>query len=584
MVDAAQLVQAAALPVIQVVLMALSGGVLVWKGVLDRDKRKALSAVTYNLFLPMLIFVSLVSSVTGPKLLRWWPIPINVALSVGLGMAVGALLAPILNIPRHLRAHYICCAGVGNLGNLPLVLVPEIAKQSDLFTEADAATGVAYVVTGLFAILIAQFNVAYNLLRLPDARQRHTDSALSCGSSSAMNARARAGSEVGHGASSDGAPEAMHLQSCAELGELLNGAAQENNADAQGHGASAGVLVQVTGTAQNTGIAEQGISEPSKAVEMVKIGPVDMEGRMHDLSHTRSLSEAATGSAQIGHCCEGGALPESSGGELAQGTAPHLVGDPCSLEGAMPLNGADCSPPHVCQLDGKIEFDLVSVSDKDSDLGPWHNSHDACPSGAASSRGTWPTALKLAKGAWRGLLMLCTLPTATIVVSLVIAVIPPVQRLFVVQPGSAEAELPRAEQSKPPLDVITQAADRLGAAMIPCLMVALGAALWRRPGTNKLSWHVILSLVVLRLILLPVLGAVLVLGTEALGWWSAPDDMFRMVMLLQHAMPTALNMHVVATMHRNHDDEVAEMLFWQYVGCVFSIPAYIAASLHFIER
>lgn len=65
------------------------------------------------MFLPALIFVNLGTSVTGPKLLLWWPLPVNVALNCALGMLMGRAAAPLVGTPKHLRKVFICTAGVG---------------------------------------------------------------------------------------------------------------------------------------------------------------------------------------------------------------------------------------------------------------------------------------------------------------------------------------------------------------------------------------------------------------------------------------------------------------------------------------
>lgn len=52
-----------------------------------------------------------------------------------------------------------------------------------------------------------------------------------------------------------------------------------------------------------------------------------------------------------------------------------------------------------------------------------------------------------------------------------------------------------------------------------------------------------------------------------------------MVALLNQSMPTALNMHTVATVLKNHDQEIATMLFWQYIACVVTLPFTIAVFL-----
>jgi hypothetical protein len=43
----------------------------------------------------------------------------------------------------------------------------------------------------------------------------------------------------------------------------------------------------------------------------------------------------------------------------------------------------------------------------------------------------------------------------------------------------------------------------------------------------------------------------------------APDRMFLLVMLIQNSVPTALNLHTLATLNSNREEEVGALLFWQ---------------------
>jgi predicted permease len=55
--------------------------------------------------------------------------------------------------------------------------------------------------------------------------------------------------------------------------------------------------------------------------------------------------------------------------------------------------------------------------------------------------------------------------------------------------------------------------------------------------------------------------------------------MFTLVLTLQHAMPTAVNVHSVAAMHSNHEKVVATLLFWQYIACIVTIPISVTICL-----
>ena len=61
--------------------------------------------------------------------------------------------------------------------------------------------------------------------------------------------------------------------------------------------------------------------------------------------------------------------------------------------------------------------------------------------------------------------------------------------------------------------------------------------------------------------------------------FEPPDRMFMLVLLLQHAMPSALTMYTIAAVNQSRPDEVATMLFWQYMLSIVTIPACVAVFL-----
>lgn len=64
----------------------------------------------------------------------------------------------------------------GNYGNLPLVLVPSLLRESTIFDGVSQETAFAYVVIGLFVFSIAQFSLAFQLLKLPPTAAAAADS------------------------------------------------------------------------------------------------------------------------------------------------------------------------------------------------------------------------------------------------------------------------------------------------------------------------------------------------------------------------------------------------------------------------
>ncbi|KIY94958.1 hypothetical protein MNEG_13004 [Monoraphidium neglectum] len=143
------------IPVIKVFIMGLCGAALARQGVLDSDGRRILSRLTFVLFTPCLTFDKLAPVLSADNLLKWMPLPINVALSVAVGLALGAALAPAA--PPWFRRHVVAATGLGNVGNLPLVLVAALVHEAggSLGQDATVERGVAYVALG---IVVANFS------------------------------------------------------------------------------------------------------------------------------------------------------------------------------------------------------------------------------------------------------------------------------------------------------------------------------------------------------------------------------------------------------------------------------------------
>lgn len=130
--------------------------------------RQALSEMVFYVLLPAITFVKVTPAVTAPLLAHWWPIAANVALSICVGL--GALIALAMRTRPHLRRHVIVAAGVGNLDQLPLLLVATAcADPRTLVSRALGAQcaeqGYAYVGIGMAVASMFHQSVAYHLLK-----------------------------------------------------------------------------------------------------------------------------------------------------------------------------------------------------------------------------------------------------------------------------------------------------------------------------------------------------------------------------------------------------------------------------------
>lgn len=100
------------------------------QGILDQQGRRVLSKLIYCLFTPALTFTKLAPVLSGPHLLLWLPLVVNMFVSVGVGLLLGVLLLLVVRPPAGLRKHVVVAAGLGNAGNLPLVLVAALIRET----------------------------------------------------------------------------------------------------------------------------------------------------------------------------------------------------------------------------------------------------------------------------------------------------------------------------------------------------------------------------------------------------------------------------------------------------------------------
>jgi auxin efflux carrier family protein len=161
-------------------------------------------------------------------------------------------------------------------------------------------------------------------------------------------------------------------------------------------------------------------------------------------------------------------------------------------------------------------------------------------------------------------------PTLAALLAVAVALAPPVKQAIFTKPGN--------EEGMPPLDVVAQVLTQFGNAMIPALMLSLGGALSKGPGSD-VPVRVILGVIVVRLLLVPVLGALVVVGLRHWGAFKPPDKMFMFVALLQHATPSASNVYTLAAVHDNNADSVATILFWQYLASIPTTPVCVGVYL-----
>ncbi|KAH1043811.1 hypothetical protein AAZX31_09G178300 [Glycine max] len=114
-----------------------------------------------------------------------------------------------------------------------------------------------------------------------------------------------------------------------------------------------------------------------------------------------------------------------------------------------------------------------------------------------------------------------------------------------------------------PLHVVEDSASMLGEAAIPTVTLIMGANLLKGlKGTTAPVWTIV-GIVVVRYIFLPLLGIAVVKGAMHLSLVHS-DALYQFVLLLQYALPPAMNIGTIAQLFGSGESECSVIMLWTY--------------------
>ncbi|XP_057540067.1 protein PIN-LIKES 6 [Amaranthus tricolor] len=165
-------IKIAILPIAKVFTMCFLGFLMASKyvNILPANGRKLLNGLVFTLLLPCLIFSQLGQAITLQKMLEWWFIPFNVVLATISGSLIGLIVATIVRPPYPFFKFTIIHIGIGNIGNVPLVLIAALCRdQSNPFGDSDKCSrdGTAYISFGQWVGAIVLYTFVFQMLAPP---------------------------------------------------------------------------------------------------------------------------------------------------------------------------------------------------------------------------------------------------------------------------------------------------------------------------------------------------------------------------------------------------------------------------------
>ncbi|KAG2254494.1 hypothetical protein Bca4012_058078 [Brassica carinata] len=158
-------------PVVEILLITTVGFYMALDGVnlLGQDARKYLNNIVFYVFSPSLIGSRLADSVTYESLVKMWFMPVNVLFTFIIGSLLGWIVIVITKPPSHLRGLIVGCCAAGNLGNMPLIIVPAICKErGGPFGDPENCQkyGMGYVALSMAMGSVYIWTYVYNLMRV----------------------------------------------------------------------------------------------------------------------------------------------------------------------------------------------------------------------------------------------------------------------------------------------------------------------------------------------------------------------------------------------------------------------------------
>ncbi|KAG5392804.1 hypothetical protein IGI04_022767 [Brassica rapa subsp. trilocularis] len=137
--------------------------------ILNQDARKQLNNIVFYVFSPSLVASSLAETITYESLVKMWFMPLNVVLTFIIGSFLGWLVIKVTKPPSHLRGIIVGCCAAGNLGNMPLIIIPAICNEKGSpFGDPETCEkyGLGYVALSLAIGSICIWTYVYNLMRV----------------------------------------------------------------------------------------------------------------------------------------------------------------------------------------------------------------------------------------------------------------------------------------------------------------------------------------------------------------------------------------------------------------------------------
>lgn len=178
-------------------------------------------------------------------------------------------------------------------------------------------------------------------------------------------------------------------------------------------------------------------------------------------------------------------------------------------------------------------------------------------------------------------------PTASLIVSIVVAVIDPVKALFV----QTDYDMPSAPDGQPPLDFVMDFAEFIGNACVPFGLLLLGGMIGRLSikSLPKGFWKYLVALILLKLVVTPIIAIAFTQGFRKSGLIDDDNLVLAFVFIMSSGVPSSTSQVYLTTFFAPEDMEhipqmdcLAACLISQYIVLVLTLAILVTYTLQII--
>ncbi|XP_019422512.1 PREDICTED: protein PIN-LIKES 3-like isoform X1 [Lupinus angustifolius] len=170
-----ELFYVASMPVIKILIVTGIGSFLALDNInlLGKDARIQVNHLVHYVFNPALVGSNLADTISFENFVVLWFMPVNILGTFIIGSALGWILVKITRPPENIEGLVIGACSAGNLGNLPMIILPAICKdKGSPFGDPDVCHkyGMGYASLSMAIGSIYIWSYVYNIMRISSSK------------------------------------------------------------------------------------------------------------------------------------------------------------------------------------------------------------------------------------------------------------------------------------------------------------------------------------------------------------------------------------------------------------------------------